>query len=141
MTLKNLIDAIARLAIDEKLINSSAAGSSMYQINGENINAYPLLFQTPAGNHLITDTTTTYNITLYFADRLLDDFSNDIDIYSTAIEQLKNLVKKIDTIDGVLKVEEDYNIQNFNGIETFDDRLCGAFATIQVITSNSFCAE
>ena len=141
MTLKSLIDAIAKLAIDEKLINFSAAGNDIYQLNGLNIDGYPALFTCPAGTHYVKDNTTTYALTLFYIDRLLEDYSNDIDVYSAAIEGLKNLILKIGDLEGVLSVEENYSIQNFEESEKMNDRLGGAFADIRIITSNAYCPE
>ena len=66
MTLKQLIDAIAKLAIDQKCIQYSAAGTSIYQLNPKSVDAYPVLFQSPTGEHIVTDNYTTYSITLYY---------------------------------------------------------------------------
>ena len=137
MTLKNLIDKIAKLAIDQKCIQYSAAGTSIYQLNPKSVDAYPVLFQSPTGEHIVADNYTTYSITLYYLDRLTEDSINDIVIYSAAIEQLKNLVRGIETLEGVMKVEEGYRITNFNDTESFNDRLAGAFCTIEVTTVNN----
>ncbi len=142
MTLKTLIDRIGKLAIDEKIINFSAAGNDIYSLNGMNIDGYPVLFTCPAGTHTVRDNTTTYSLTLFYIDRLLEDGSNDIDIYSVSIEQLKNLILKIDNIIGVLGVEEVYTITNFETDPGKMDDFCGgAYATIKVKTSNILCPE
>ena len=98
MTLKNLIDNIAKLAIDQKCINYSAAGTSIYQLNPKQVDAYPVLFQSPTGDHIVNENTTTYEITLYYLDRLTEDSINDIVIYSASIEQLKNIVRGIELL-------------------------------------------
>ena len=113
MTLKQLIKEIGDMAIRQKLINYSAAGTSIVQLNPMSIDWYPVLFQAPTGNHQVRENTTIYQITLYYIDRLLEDYSNDIDIFSTGIEQLKNLVNGIRFIDGVIDVRTDYIIRNF----------------------------
>lgn len=137
MTLKNLLIAINNMSIEQNLVYSTMSGTSLYEMNPKNIQGYPMLFSSPTGDHTINDNTTTYEITLFYFDRLLEDNANDIDIYSTAIEQIKNIVKGIGTIDGVLKVEEGYRITNFADTESFDDRLCGAYTSIEVVTDNS----
>ena len=138
MTLKNLTDNIAVLAIREKIINYSAAGTSIYQINPKQVDSYPILFQSPTGQHLVNENTTTFEITLYYLDRLTEDNINDIVIYSASISELQNLVRKIETIDGVLKVEDGYRITNFADTESFNDRLAGSYCTIDIVTSNDF---
>ena len=142
MTLKNLTDNIAALARHEKIINYAMAGTSIYQLNPKQIDSYPVLFQSPTGEHLVNDNTTTYEVTLYYLDRLLEDNINDIDIYSASIEELKHLVRGIETIDGVLKVEDGYRITNFADTESFDDRLAGAYTTVDItVMNNEICFE
>jgi len=142
MTLKRLLDEIAKLAIEQKCINYAAAGTSLYALNPKNIDAYPVLFQSPTGEHIVSDNSITFEISLYYFDRLLEDNSNDIDIYSAAISQLQNIINGIGTINGVLKVEDGYGITNFNDTESFDDRLAGAYTTIRIVTENkTLCYE
>lgn len=136
MTLKQLIDAIAKLAIDQKCIQYSAAGTSIYQLNPKSVDAYPVLFLSPTGNHLVMNNYTTFEITLYYLDRLTEDSINDIVIFSAAIEQLKNIIRGIETLEGVMKVEEGYRITNFSDTESFNDRLAGGFCTIEVTVKN-----
>lgn len=138
MTLKNLTENICELAKSEKLINFAMAGTSIYQLNPKTIENYPVLFVAPTGDHLVRDNTTTYVISLTYLDRLLEDDINSIDIYSSSIEELKNLIRKIETIEGVVKVEEDYTITNWADTESFNDRLCGSFCTISIVTVNTF---
>lgn len=142
MTLKQLLNSISVLAINEKLVNATMAGTSIYQLNPKQIDSYPVLFQSPTGEHLVNDNTTTYEVTLYYLDRLLEDNINDIDIYSASIEELKHLVRGIETIDGVLKVEDGYRITNFADTESFDDRLAGAYTTVDItVMNNEICFE
>ena len=141
MTLKNLCNAISQLAINEKIINFAAAGTSLYSLNPKNIENYPVLFSSPTGDHLVEENTTTYAITLFYFDRLSEGDDNDLDIYSAAIEQLKTLIRKIEKLEGVLKVQDGYSITNFADTETFDDRLAGAYAEVRIITNNLFLCD
>lgn len=136
MTLKQLTDAIAKMAIRQKCINYSAAGTSLYQLNPKEIDSYPVLFQSPTGEHIVTTNYTRFSITLFYLDRLTEDSINDIDILSASVEQLKNIVRGIPTLEGVLSVEDGYRITNFSDTESFDDRLCGAYTTIEVNVKN-----
>lgn len=139
MTLKSLIDAIAKLAIEQKCINYSAAGTSIYQLNPKAVKEYPVLFQAPTGNHYVTENYTTYSITLYYLDRLTEDSINDIVIYSAAVEQIKNIVRGVEKLDGVIKVG-DFYATNFADTESFDDRLAGAYSTVDItVVNNEIC--
>lgn len=136
MTLQKLLIDIGQIGIAEKIINFSCAGGSIYELNSLNIRNYPLLYASPTGSHTVEESTTTYEITLFYLDRLLEDSSNDINIYSTAVEAIKNLVNKIRKIDGVLDVDDNYRVVLFTETERLSDRCSGAYATIQIITSN-----
>lgn len=136
MTLERLLYAISELAIKQEVIQYTMAGSDIYNINGRTIKDYPLLFITPSGSQEVKDNTTIYTITLYYLERLLDDFSNDVTIMSTAIEQLKNIVRGIDGLQEVVDVEDEYEITAFIETEAFDDKLSGAYATIRVECKN-----
>lgn len=136
MTLKQLIKEISEIAINEKLVNFSAAGGSLDQLNPISIDWYPVLFQTPAGEHQVKENTTIYRIVLTFIDRLLEDSSNEIDIYSTSIEELKNIINWIKEIPEVVNVSDEYPIRNFTTTEKMNDRVCGSYAEIRVEVMN-----
>lgn len=136
MNLKQLLKDIGELAIQQKLINYSAAGTSLSQLNPMSVDWYPVLFESPTGNHTVKENTTVFQITLYYIDRLLEDNSNDIEIYSAAIENLKNLAIGIKFIDGVVDVQTNYTIRNFADTEKMNDRLAGAYMTIDIEVVN-----
>ena len=142
MTLKYLLNQISTTAINQKCIHYAAAGSDIYQLNALRVDSYPVLFTSPTGNHNINENTTTYSLTLYYLDRLTEDNSNDIDIQSAAIEQLKNMVRWIAVLNGVVSVSDEYEITNFIETDAFDDRLAGGYCTIDVEVLNNFiCPE
>lgn len=136
MNLKALLKEIGEIAINEKLVNFSAAGGSIDQLNPISIDHYPVLFQTPAGEHQVKENTTVYRIVLTYIDRLLEDSSNEIDIYSTSIEELKNIINWIKEIPEVVNVSDEYPIRNFTVTEKMNDRVCGSYAEIMVEVMN-----
>lgn len=142
MTLENLLYNIGRTAIRNKVINYSAAGSSIFELNAETIVDYPMLFISPTGNHEVRLNTTDYEITLYYLDRLLRDSANDIQIFSTAVEQLKLVMRMIENIEGVVEVSDTYNISNFSETEKMNDSVAGAFCTVTITVINvSECSD
>lgn len=141
MTLKTLLNRIGKVAIGEKLVHYFLAGTSLYQLNPQSVAEYPALVLIPTGNHRVELDTTTFEITIYDLDRLLEDFSNSIDIYSSTVEELKNLVLKIREIDGVVDVSDGYTIRNFAAVEGMDDRLYGSYAVIRITVVNVRCPE
>lgn len=133
MTLKQLLKEIGELAINEKLVNFAASAGSIGEINPVPINYYPLLFITPSGSHQVNENTVTYQITLTYVDRLLEDSSNDIDIYSNSIEELQNIINGIKHIPDVVGVDEIYEIRNFTDTEALNDRVSGSYCTIKIM--------
>jgi hypothetical protein len=136
MTLENLLYNIGKTAIRNKVINYAAVGGSIYELNAENIVDYPLLFASPTGQHEVRTNTTDYEITLYYLDRLLRDKTNDVQIFSTAVEQLKLIMRMIENIDGVIEVADTFTISNFSETERMNDSVAGAFATVTITTMN-----
>ena len=136
MTLKQLLKAIGEMGYAQRLINYSIAGTSLDQVNGMEITWYPLLFSSPTATRQVMEKTTTFDITLYYIDRLLTDYSNDIDVFSSAIENLKNLINGIKDIPGVLEVMDSYTIRNFTNTEKMNDSLAGAYAQIKIKVAN-----
>lgn len=142
MTLKRLLTLIGEMGYNQHLINYSAAGTSLDQINGIEVEWYPMLFSSPTGTHQVQQNTITYDITLYYLDRLLPDYSNDIDIFSSAISNLQNLVNGIRSIPGVLEVLDNYTIRNFTNTEKMNDSLAGAYAQIKIkVALDDLCVD
>lgn len=137
MNLETLIYEIAAYGIQNKIINSSMAAMSIYELNTENTKEYPVLFTAPTGAHHTYANTTDYTITLYYLDRLTRDNENGLNVLSTSIEQLKNLINGIRNIEGVIMVSEDYDIINFADTQGTSDNVAGSYATIKVTVINS----
>ena len=139
MTLQELLRQIGEMGKAQRLINFSVAGTSLDQINPMQIDWYPLLFLSPTGSHQIRENVKVFDITIYYIDRLLEDYSNDIDIFSSAIENLENLLNGVKTIDGVVDVEDTYTVRNFANTEKMNDSLAGAYAQVRITVAKDNC--
>lgn len=137
MTLNSLLNSIAIIGLNDKLVNWAGGGPSVYQAaNALTVKDYPFLFCSPTGTHRVEENWTTYNVTIFYVSRLLEDNSNEMDIQSTAVEVIKNIVKKIQNTDGVISVSDEYTINVFVEYEKFADRTTGAFATLEISIAN-----
>lgn len=137
MTLNSLIHSIGLIGINDKLVNWAGGGPSVYQAaNALTVKDYPFLFCSPTGTHRVEENWTTYNVTIFYVSRLLEDNSNEMDIQSTAVEVLKNIVKKISNIEGVVAVADEYTINVFVEYEKFTDRTTGAFCQLDISILN-----
>lgn len=142
MTLETLLYNIGELALKNNLVNAYFAGGSLYELNAETINEYPIIFLTPAGDHTVKENTTRFSLAIYYADRLWDDDRNETDICSAAIETLKNLMRQISYLDWVAYVQEEPAIRLFTETERMNDRVAGAYMQVWVEVLNpSTCPE
>lgn len=135
MNLLELCKELGEMAKAQELVQYSAAGSSLGEVNPLNVDWYPLFFIIPSGTHTVYDNTTRFDLTLYYVDRLLEDNTNTIDIFSSAIENLKNILIGARQIPGVVNVEDTYTIRNFMP-EKLNDRLAGAYANVRITVAN-----
>lgn len=141
MTLLELCRELGEMAKAQELVNYSAAGSSLGELNPLSVDWYPLFFIIPSGTHTVYEDTTRYDLTLYHIDRLLEDNTNTIDVFSSAIENLKNILIGARSIPGVVDVEETYTIRNFMP-EKQNDRLAGAYAQVRItVVNDDLCYE
>lgn len=137
MSLEELIKQIGKMAIKNSLVSWYGGGGSIYELNSLTIKDYSLIYVSPTGTHTATNSYTRFAITIFYIDRLLDDNSNDVQIFSAGVEVLKNIIKGLGMIDGVIEVSNSYTIQNFTETEKMSDKCAGAYATLEVIVKNN----
>lgn len=135
MTLISLCRELGEMAKAQELVQYSACGSSLAEINPLDVAFYPLFFIIPAGTHTVYENTTRYSLVLYYIDRLLEDNTNTIDIFSSAVENLKNILVGARQIPGVVDIEDTYTIKCFMP-EKLNDRLAGAYAEVRITVEN-----
>ena len=135
MNLQELCKELGEMAKAQELVNFSAAGASLAEINPLQVDWYPLFFIIPSGTHTVQANTTKFDLVLYYIDRLLEDNSNTIDIFSSSIENLKNILIGARSIPGVADVEDTYTIRNFMP-EKLNDRVAGAYAQVRITCEN-----
>lgn len=141
MTLKVLLEIIARIAKENPLIHWSGAGQSIYSLNAETIRNYPMFYCSPTGQHTYETNTTEYSLTFFYIDRLLEDSTNDIQCFSTGIEVLKAIILQLENTDGIIEIERPIQFLNFTETERLSDRCAGAYANVIVRVQNNFvCA-
>lgn len=140
MSIERLLDALGNLAVKYNLINWAGYGGSIYEINTATIEDYPILFLSPTDEIRVTKDYTSYGLTIYFIDRLLEDSSNDTQIFSAGELTLANFLRQVKLLPGILKVDEEYTIRLFTETEKMNDRCAGAYARVRIWVGNE-CAE
>lgn len=78
------------------------------------------------------DTTTVYDATIYYADRLLEDNSNIDSVHSDAATVIQTIVGALNTADEYLEVSYPVGITLFE--QDFEDVLGGGYSRISIST-------
>lgn len=137
MTYKTLSYKICDIAIHDKLFNYSLEGD-IAEINSLNITEYPIFLMSGIGPHTDNGSIMTYHVVFYFLDRALNDFSNSTDAYSTGIEVLKNLIRKIKNDDDIVDVSDEISYHPFKATDTkvLSDNCFGVYCELDITVLN-----
>lgn len=132
MTLQDIIKNLKDIALKQHNINYANEGD-VYMLNSLPNLDYGVFFVTQT-NHSQSVNTVTYNLTLYYIDRLLTDESNKLQIQSNGIIVLGNIInifnQKYDDVEIV------YDITYNTFTHQFADACAGVYATVQIIADN-----
>lgn len=80
---------------------------------------------------------TTYNFTLFYVDKLLNDKSNEVEIQSMGCQVLDAVLRRLEE-QGIYV--GDYTIQPFN--QRFTDDCAGVYASVAMdVLTRSICAD
>ena len=138
MTLKQVIDQFNEIALKQPVISTVLGSGNIYDLN-EDRNAKFGVFCLTQGTHStdLSNGFSTYNFFLYYVDRLQSNESNKIEIQSTALETLKNILRTfIQETDSEL-TQADFQVFT----ESFAAVCAGAYATISIIVEDNNCIE
>ena len=114
MNLKETIDKLNSIAISQPNVNDYVKSGNIYDLS-ENRNANFSVFCVTQGTHSY-DFKNGYNIfnfVLYYVDRLTSDSSNKIEIQSTAIETLKNIIRTYNITFAVVYISNTFGNCSF----------------------------
>lgn len=125
MNYKEIIEAIRESCLSNLSVNSFYEGD-VYKINNESNVTYATSILTP-GTHQINQYTTSYSFSLFYVDRLTHDRENKIDVQSTALTTLKEIINRL--IDNYEEVDVDYTYPAQVFTERFTDECAGAYIT------------
>ena len=138
MTLKQVIDKFNEIALKQPTISTILPGGDIYALNKERDIKFGVFCLTQ-GTHStdLSNGFSTYNFFLYYVDRLQSNESNKIEIQSTALETLKNILRTfIQETDSEL-TQADFQVFT----ESFAQLCAGAYATIAVVVEDDNCIE
>lgn len=134
VTFHKIIDALHTYQKGNPRINSFGYGN--LQDFGNNMSGttaeYSFLFVVPQ-TIIYDENTTTYQLTLLFADRLNDDLSNEVDVVSDQSLNARDFISQIKrgTLDDTMDIQMPVNSQMF--LERFNDYVAGVALDTNIV--------
>lgn len=132
MTLFELINKLKDIAISKPNINYVGDGD-VYTLNSLPNIDYSVFFITQ-NEHSIYQDTITYNLNLFYIDRVSDSEDNVLNIQSDGILQLTNI---INTLVFSEDVDVDGEISFTPFIQRFADNCSGVYCNVRFICENN----
>ena len=132
MTLFELINKLKTIAISKPNINYVCDGD-VYTLNSLPNIDYSVFFITQ-NDHSIYQDTITYNLNLFYIDRISDSEDNVLNIQSDGILQLTNIINTLVFSEDV-DVEGEITFVPF--IQRFADQCAGVYCTVRFVCNNN----
>ena len=136
MTLRDTIAVIEAVAASQPAVNMIVR-SDIYKLNTEPAAKYGAFAWTQEQHReSINDYGPTFAFVLFYVDRLTEDGGNQVEVQSTAIETLRNIIRELaETLEIT-----DWTYNTFN--QRFADVCAGAFARLTIrVPAESVCPE
>jgi hypothetical protein len=133
MTLYEVVDSFLNIAKNVPNINYVGQGD-IYSLNTLPNVEYGVFFITQT-NHQMSENTITYNLTLFYVDRLKADGSNKLQIQSQGISTLGNIINLFSLHNDEVDIE--YDIQYTTFLQRFADECSGVFCNVSITTDNN----
>lgn len=139
MTLKEIFDKLNNIAILQPEISEIIKTGNIYTLN-EMRNAKYAVFCAvqDVHNYDAVNDIMNYRFNLYYIDRLTSDKSNKIEVQSTGIETLKNILKTIERESDEIEL----NSIEFNVFTDSFDGLCsGCYCSVTISVPTDGCVD
>ena len=137
MTLRDTILLLERIASEQPAIHTIVR-NNVYKLSDHPAVQYGV-FAWTQGQHTgsLDSWAVGFRFTLFYVDRLTEDKQNQIEIQSTAVSVLDNILRGI-SAEGV--EVDPWTITTFN--EDFADACAGAFASVRILVpQDSICVD
>lgn len=132
MTLFEIINKLKDIALSKPNINYASEGD-VYTLNSLPNIDYSAFFITQ-NEHSIDSNTVTYNLNLFYIDRIADSEDNVLNIQSDGILQLTNIINTLVFSEDV-DVDGEINFVPF--IQRFADNCAGVYCSVSFVCDNN----
>jgi hypothetical protein len=138
MTLRQVIRAIERIASEQPAIRMIVR-NDVFRLNtcpDAKYGTFAWLQREHSGS--VDGNTIRYSFTFFYVDRLTADHGNEVEIQSTGISTLDNIIKTLDRMG--IWCDSGYTFQTFN--QRFLDECAGVFCNVAFdVPSGDLCPE
>lgn len=138
MRLIECINELCKLAKEQPAVKT-IVHNDIYRLNSNPAVDYGVFAYTQGTHREDSEGFVRYEFTLFYVDRLTDDKSNEIEVQSTALDVLGNIIRGFENryLGGAF---ETVNYVTFT--ERFSDECAGAFATVSFqVNLETLCEE
>lgn len=138
MTLQQVIRTVEVIASEQPAVNMIVR-NDIFRLN-EAPDARYGVFAWLQGQHTgaVDESLVRYSFTFFYADRLTADLGNQVEVQSTGVEVLTNILRVLDQRG--LSVADRYSFRTFN--ERFHDECAGVFCDVTLeVPAGSLCPE
>jgi hypothetical protein len=132
MTLYEIVNEFKEIALSKPNINYVDDGD-VFELNAKPNLKYGVFYVTQS-NHIIGQDTTQFQLTLYYIDRVFEDYSNSLEVHSTGLQVLTDIINSFNYNNPDVNIEFDINATTF--IHKFSDVCAGVFAGITITVDN-----
>lgn len=138
MTYQEIVTAFNNISLTQPNVNQYIKSGNIYDLSTDRNAKFSVFCVTP-GTHTtnLREGYTTYNLFLYFVDRLKSDESNKLVVQSAGIETLKNIIRVFVSTYDVECDTVDFDVFT----ERFAESCSGAYATISITSYEENCLE
>ena len=128
MTLIEIVNEFENIARKQPNINFVGNGD-IYSLNGLPNIDYSVFFITQS-EHQQSENTVTYNLILYYVDRIIKDGDNTLSVQSTGMMVLANIINIFNQLNPDVEVDYDINYTTFT--HKFTDDCAGVFCNVSI---------
>lgn len=138
MTLKEVIYSLNNIALKQPDVNSVVKSGNIYNLNSDRNIKYSTFCCTQSNhNYDFNNGMNTFRFILYYVDRLQSDGDNKIEVQSTAIETLKNIIRTFSKDNDIEIDEVEFSVFT----ESFAGLCGGAYASVSIEVGDGNCLE
>ena len=126
MTLAQLIAKMEAVALAQPSVET-VVSNDVFRLNGMPDVRYGVFAYTQGQHRANLDRDTmTYTFSLFYVDRLTEDAGNEVEVQSTGVSTLANIIRTLADDFGVYE----WTVDTFN--QRFKDLCAGAFASVAI---------